>query len=113
MNTQKFPLLPWSDAAYQAALNVFTGAAPAPVTTPVATVEYVQALKVALASGNAVEGVSLLAIDQMSPAVADFAHNGDFRDFVPTQAFLDDVAQHVASIIGTSNWFTTPFVNHW
>lgn len=95
-----YSLKPFNQAAFDAAYATFHSAGPAPAVT-VATIEYMAALRATPVAHN----VSLTAIGNMTPDVASFAHYGDYREFTPSQAFLDDVGAHVVHLVGVTHWF--------
>jgi hypothetical protein len=93
-------------ALYAAAYATFH--APTHLVPPVvAGFEYVMALHDTIAEGVAPRNVSLLALEHMTPAVADFSLYGDFRHFAPSPEFTAAVAAHVIEIIGVTHWFDT------
>jgi len=100
----KLELKPFDQHAFDQALATFHSAAPAAIVQ-VGTLEYMLALSASLREGNGLHNLSLTAIEHMTPEAALFAQTGDYRAFVPGQAFIDDVAANVVKLIGITHWY--------
>lgn len=102
----KFPLMPLNTAAYSAALAAF-GDVSKPVDQGPASLEYMVAFDKYIADHHIAGHYSLGALEGVSQPVASYMLNGDLREFYVTREFIDDVASHVAQIIGQpQSWWT-------